>query len=131
MPLSVNFTDIEFEYIREIAVLANTSDNQASLIGRLDAFNSAQVNATQRDIEKWKAIEYGTEKSKGGIKGTDYDTQRNRDFITDKMRDRLNYPSRPASLGASDFGAFTIGLPSWSGGGEPDEFESTGDTTEW
>jgi hypothetical protein len=123
MPLSTQFTDVEVEYVREIAHLPNRSDAVAALVQKLDVLNSAQVVAVQRDIAKWEAIEYGTEKSKGGIKGTDYDVQRNRDQITDKMRSRLDYPALPSSTSNPDaFGYFALGTPSWMEGGDADEY---------
>lgn len=114
MPLSINFTDAEVEYVREICRLPNTADRIAVLVGKLDSVNAAQIIAVQRDIEQWKRIEYGTEKSKGGIKGTDFDTDRNRGYITTKMRERLNYPPLPElSYDPNAIGIFSMGFPSW------------------
>jgi hypothetical protein len=124
MPLSVNFTDIEFEYVREMTRLPKTEDNIATLISKLDALNAAEVLATQRDIDKWQSIEYGTEKSKGGIKGTDYDTERNRQYIRNKVRDRLGLDRLPDPLGLTDLGAFTLTLPGWMGSSE-DEYSQS------
>jgi hypothetical protein len=115
MPLSANFTDSDFEYVREICHIPNTSDNTAVLIGKLDALNAAQVTATQRDIEKWKLIEYGTEKSKGGIKGTDYSTDRNRNYITNKLRERLSYDPIAGTIGPEDLAAFSLSFPNYAG----------------
>ena len=64
--LSINFTDNEFEYIREICRLANTNSRKNELILKLDNLNSAEVDSAKRDIEQYKRVEYGTEKSKGG-----------------------------------------------------------------
>jgi hypothetical protein len=115
MPLSSLFSDEEVEYVREISRLANTTSNTAMMVGKLDALNSAQVIAVQRDIEQWKRIEYGTEKSKGGIKGTDYDTERNRQYIRNKMRERLDLPALPDPIGADSIGFFGVNLPGWFG----------------
>lgn len=123
MPLSNQFTDGEVEYVREIVRLSNAPDSVAILVARLDTLNAAQVIATQRDIDQWTRIEYGTEKSKGGIKGTDYDTERNRQYIRNKVRERLGYPPLPSGIGAADFGILTIGISSFGSGGVPsDEF---------
>jgi hypothetical protein len=123
MPLSTNFSDSEFEYVREICHISSKSDLVSVLSGKLNALNAAQVISVQRDIDEWKKIEYGTEKSKGGIKGTDYDKERNRNQITNKMRERLDYPALPStSTDSSGIGYLAIGLPSWFGGGCDDEF---------
>jgi hypothetical protein len=116
MPLSTLFNDSDVEYVREICRIPNTADRVSILVGKLDVLNSAQVIAVQRDVEQWKRIEYGTEKSKGGIKGTDYSTDRNRDYITNKMRERLDYPPLPGIADTKDgLGILSIGLPSFGG----------------
>lgn len=123
MPLSTLFTDEEVEYVREMARIANTDSNISTLVSRLDALNAAQVTATQRDIEEWKLIEYGDEKSKGGIKGTDYSKERNRTVIRDKVRMRLGYPELPAAIGAGDMGVFGMFINSLgSGSATEDEY---------
>lgn len=121
MPISDNFTDIEFEYIREMCRLSNTASRKTDLKNRLDGLNAAEVGATQRDIEKWKGTEYGTEKSQGGIRGTDFSAERNRNFITNKVRERLDYPPIDTTFDSNSLAAFTMMLPSWSGTGS-DEF---------
>lgn len=122
MPLSLNFTDAEVEYAREAARIPNSSDRIAVLVEKLDALNSAQVIAVQRDLDEWKLIEYGTESSKGGIKGTDYSAQRNRDYITNKLRERLDYPPLQSTIAPEDLAIFSMGLINWAGGGEGDEY---------
>lgn len=126
MPLSTNFSDTEVEYVREICHISNKSDFIASLAQKLDALNAAQVTATQRDISKWEAIEYGTERSKGGIKGTDYSTERNRDQITNKVRERLGYDPLPSTSGTDNsLGILSVGFPSWIGGCSTDEYSNS------
>jgi hypothetical protein len=121
MPSSSLFTDEEVEYAREICRLANTSSNISMLIEKLDVLTPGQVLAAQRDIEQWKRIEYGTEKSKGGIKGTDYDTERNRFYIRNKFRERIDLPALPEGLSADQIGFFGVNLPGWFGTAE-DEY---------
>lgn len=127
MSLSTKVTDQEFEYVREICRVPNADDRIAILVGKLDALNAAQVIAVQRDISEWQDIEYGTEKSKGGIKGTDYSTDRNRNYITYKMRERLGYPELPGTnpidnaMGGDGMSLFGIGFPSYLGT-EGDEY---------
>jgi hypothetical protein len=127
MPLSTNFTDIEFEYIREIAKVVNTPANEAILIEKLNPLNAAQVSACQRDIEKWKSVEYGDTSTKGGIKGTVFSLDSERAQIRTKMRERLNYPALPESIGSDGFGILSIGIPGIAAGlGDEDEFQSDG-----
>lgn len=121
--------------MREIIRVPGTPANLETLVTKLDALNAAQVIATQRDIEQWKRIEYGTEKSKGGIKGTDYDSERNRTHIRDKVRQRLDYPALPSPLALGEMGAFSMGITTFGlGGVGGDEFSqggSGGGSTEW
>jgi hypothetical protein len=121
MPLSTNFTDTEVEYIREICRIPRTSDNISILVGKLDDLNAAEKLATQRDIAQFQSIEYGTEKSKGGIKGTDYDTERNRQYIRNKVRERLDYELLADAIGANEIGLFSIQMPSYFGSSD-DEY---------
>jgi hypothetical protein len=133
MPLSNLFQDSEVEYVREICRIPNTADRVATLVDKLDLLNSAQVIATQRDIEQWKRIEFGTEKSKGGIKGTDFDTERNRNHITNKVRDRLGYAALPYTDNENALSILTINQPTWFGSTVEDEYssEASGDTSDW
>lgn len=131
MPLSTLFTDEEVEYSREIIRVANTTSNQAELVNKLDSLNAAQVIACQRDIEKWKSIEYGTEKSKGGIKGTDYSTERNRFHIRNKYRERLGYDPLPEPLEIGEMGLFSMGISSFGSGSTEDEYSSSGGSADW
>jgi hypothetical protein len=121
MPLSTLFTDEEVEYVREMAKRPNTDSVVAEIVAKLDTFSAALVIATQRDIEAWKRIEYGTEKSKGGIKGTDYDVERNRRYITDKIRERLALPALPQTLGPNDMGIISFGIGSFGTAEETDD----------
>src|SRR6267142_2272571 len=86
------FTEDETESIREIVGLGTSSSETSELDGKLSACNGAQVTRTKRDITKWDAIAYGTTKSKGGMKGTDFNIDRDRLLITNRVRVRLNYP---------------------------------------
>jgi len=122
MPQSINFTDDDFEYIREICQVPNKSDLIVDLITRCNALNPAQVTACQRDIEKYKATEYGTEKSKGGIKGTDYDAERNRCQITAKMRQRLGFGKIPCESLLDPFAFASATLRIYNLSSEEDEY---------
>jgi hypothetical protein len=124
MPLSANFTDEQFEYIREICKLANTPGNQSSLVEKLDARNAAEVAACLRDIDKWKSVEYGDTETRGGIKGTIFSLGSERAQIRTKMRERLDYPALPESIDSDSLGVFSIGIPSSFGSSNQEEFQS-------
>ena len=122
MPKSTNFSDEEYEKIREICSISNNPGRITDLTARLDALNDAEVAATQADIERWKRIEYGTEKSKGGIKGTDFSTSRNRNHITNKVRSRLDYPKIDFADDPEAMIYGTLPVPGWRSLDASDEY---------
>lgn len=117
MPTIV-FTDEEVEDVREIIGLGTSSSEQTELEDKLSALNDAQAAATRRDVTAFGNIRYGTTKVKGGIKGTDYNVERDRLEIANKIRRRLNYPTIASATDPNDIALSTIRVPGWSTSGE-------------
>lgn len=102
------WTDEEKEQVREICAIPNSTGNYAELVARLALLTDAQATITRRDIAQWVLIEYGTTKAKGGLKGADYDQERERLQITNKVRSRLNYPKLADTLDPDAIVGFTM-----------------------
>lgn len=117
-----SFDDDEIESIREIISVGASAAYMTELTGKLGELTEAQASACRLDIAQYKKIAYGTVKVKGGIKGTDHDTERDRLHVTNKMRLRLNYPLIQGYAGKDDFGVINLRIPGWSG--SPNEFEN-------
>lgn len=115
MPLTTPFIDTEIETVREIVRIPNNSGNWADLSSRLNVnLNDAQATFTRSDITAWNKIKYGTTKSRGGIKGTDFDIERDRMLITNRVRERLHYATLAMPTDERDLTTLTLRMPSWS-----------------
>lgn len=113
MPLTLDADQIEV--IREMCYLG--TDQLTDLTDRLTNLGDAQQAACERDILEWTKNKFGTVRVHGGIKGTQYNIQEDRDLITDRMRLRLGYPKLTSTAGIpeGDMGAFRLVLPGgWS-----------------
>lgn len=119
MPLLLD-TD-QIEVIREICDL-DTSE-LTDLTDRLTSLGEAQQSACEKDIRQWIAIQYGMVRVSGGMKGTEYNIEFDRDLITDRMRKRLGYPRLTSTnhIAPGDIGSFVLGLPGWAGSPCTDE----------
>jgi hypothetical protein len=111
------FTDDEVESIREIIGLGTSSAEATELDSKCSALNGAQVTRTKRDIARWDVIAYGTTRQRGGIKGNDFSLERDRLLITNRVRERMNYPQvesldDPDSIGMV---RLSLGGGSWCG----------------
>lgn len=111
MPLTTPFTDTEFELAREI--IGYKTLDMEDLKSRMNSLNDAGAEATRDDIAAWKRIRYGTVNVLGGLKGTDFNTDRDRAHITNRVRLRLNLSALPGTLGRNDFGVVRLSVGSW------------------
>jgi hypothetical protein len=109
------FTDAEVETVREIVDLPSSSLSE--LAAKLAVLNTAGENATRADIAQWSKIRYGGTRVQGGIKGTDYDIERDRTILANKVRRRLNMELLPQTLGSNDIGIVSLNI-GWISGGE-------------
>jgi hypothetical protein len=116
------FEDEEIESIRDICLLSTHSSVMSDLQAKLDLLNEAQAEGCRADIAAWNKVRYGTTKIDGGVKGTNFDIERDRLYITNRMRLRLTFEAVVGYAGADDFASITLGLPGWSGGSSKDEF---------
>lgn len=116
------FDESEIESIREIIQVNTNANTLQDLSSRLTALNEAQADACRKDIGSWNKIADGTVKSRGGIKGTDFDIERDRLHITNKMRLRLNYPRISGNIDRGEMGVGWMKGTSWAGGLIEDEF---------
>lgn len=114
-----NWTDTEKESIREILQLNLTQANEDFIDATLATFNDAHKTAITADIAQWADVQYGTTKTKGGQRGTDYDTNRERLYITNRMRSRFDMAQLADGSGDSIF-SFTMRLPGSFDYGDPD-----------
>lgn len=108
---TVAFTETEAEYVREICRLTNSTSWVADIAAKLAGLNDGQASAARRDIAQWQAIEYGTTKTRGGLRGADYDTDRDRLLITNRMRMRLAYPPLGDTLSRDAIYGFRMSIP--------------------
>jgi hypothetical protein len=117
------FDESEQESIRDIISIGPSG--KADLASKLEGLNDAEGEACRDDITAWNKIKYGTVKvEKTSIKGTNYDIERDRLYITNRMRLRLGYDLIFGYAGSEDFTSITISLPSACSGRRGDEFSS-------
>jgi hypothetical protein len=109
------FTELEQETIREIIGGIGTSTvEETELADKLAALNDAQADRTREDIVEYNKKRFGTTRVKGGIKGTDFNIERERLLITNRIRERLNYPRISEAIDSSDIGIVSFRGASWT-----------------
>lgn len=101
------FTAAEQETVRE--VIQWKSRDNATLADLLSSLNDAAAAATRNDLAAYSKIKYGTAAVHGGYKGTDYDIQRDRLLIANRIRLRLNLDELPGDLGSREMGTLRLG----------------------
>lgn len=112
---TVAFTQTEVEHVRRIVRMGTSVGENEELTEKLAALNDGQATTTREDIIAWNRIKYGTTKVKGGIKGTNYDMERERLFITNEMRLRLNYPLIASAADPDEIAMVSISTRGWVG----------------
>lgn len=113
MALTTPFTDEEYEEVIEICLLEYTDENYAMVKSRMDAFTDARAQSVRRDIAQWRAVKYGTTKTRGGIKGTDFDIERDRMRITNLVRPKIGLRRLPSQLGDNEIGFLRVRIGCW------------------
>lgn len=104
------WTDSEKESIREILQIPFNTSNLNFIEAGLLLFNDAHKSAITADITAWADVQYGTTKTKGGQRGTDYDTDRERLYITNRMRARFDMKPLADTVSSDAIYGFTLRL---------------------
>ncbi len=113
---TLSFTYDEKESVRRIVGgLGTTTVEVANLSDKLDALTDAQAVSVRADIIAFNKIKYGTVRVKGGGKGQDFDIARDRFFITNSVRQLLNYPIIASADDPNEIVLTTLRLPPWGG----------------
>lgn len=77
--------------IRRAILIGTSTDEITELDAKLDLLTDAEAAEVRADLTAFAKVKYGTTRSKGGIKGSDFSLERERQQITNELRRTLNY----------------------------------------
>jgi len=104
------FTEYEKEYLRDMLRLPGDAATIATLDSRLTAFNAGQEQITREDMAEFGEVAYGTTTTDGGTRAANTSLERDRIFIINKIRRRLQYAELSTPGSGTDIYGFRISI---------------------